>query len=99
MRNLTASILLAIGLTGSAFADTTPATPTEQPTTAAVSSTASTQGTATTATPTTDSSANTGNEVKRRDLNRLSLRVKIHHLQRLKTQKILRQRQKICHHK
>ena len=37
MRNLTASILLAIGLTGSAFADTTPATPTEQPTTAAVS--------------------------------------------------------------
>ncbi|MBI6527782.1 tonB-system energizer ExbB [Proteus vulgaris] len=64
MRNLTASILLAIGLTGSAFADTTPATPTEQPTTAAVSSTASTQGTATTATPTTDSSANTGNEVK-----------------------------------
>lgn len=64
MRNLTASILLAIGLTGSAFADTTPATPTEQPTTVAVSSTASTQGTATTATPTTDSSANTGNEVK-----------------------------------
>ncbi|CRL62557.1 tonB-system energizer ExbB [Proteus vulgaris] len=64
MRNLTASILLAIGLTGSAFADTTPATPTEQPTTAAVSSTASTQGTATTATPTTDSSANTSNEAK-----------------------------------
>lgn len=61
MRNLTASILLAIGLTGSAFADTTPATPTEQPTTAAVSSTASTQGTAT---PTTDTSANTRNEVK-----------------------------------
>lgn len=67
MRNLTASILLAIGLTGSAFADTTPASPTEQPTTAAVSSTASTQGTATptivtpaTATSTTE----TGNEVK-----------------------------------
>lgn len=73
MRNLTASILLAIGLTGSAFADTTPATPTEQPTTAAVSSTASTpvtatpttastQGTATPITATTTSA--TGNEVK-----------------------------------
>lgn len=67
MRNLTASILLAIGLTGSAFADTTPATPTEQPTTAAVSSTASTPGTATptTATPTTATTTSaTGNEVK-----------------------------------
>lgn len=67
MRNLTASILLAIGLTGSAFADTTPATPTEQPTTAAVSSTASTQGTATPTivTPTTaTSTTETGNEVK-----------------------------------
>ena len=67
MRNLTASILLAIGLTGSAFADTTPATPTEQPTTAAVSSTASTQGTATptTVTPTTaTTTSTTGNEVK-----------------------------------
>ncbi|WP_193014979.1 tonB-system energizer ExbB [Proteus sp. FME41] len=66
MRNLTASILLAIGLTGSAFADTTPATPTEQPTTAAVSSTASTQGTATTdpsVAKTTETSVNTGNEV------------------------------------
>ncbi|WP_099074168.1 tonB-system energizer ExbB [Proteus alimentorum] len=62
MRNLTASILLAIGLTGSAFADTTPATPTEQPTTAAVSSTASTPGTATPTTATTTSA--TGNEVK-----------------------------------
>lgn len=62
MRNLTASILLAIGLTGSAFADTTPATQTEQPTTA-VSSTASTQGTAITnnAVATTN---NTTNEVK-----------------------------------
>ncbi|HCH51472.1 MAG TPA: tonB-system energizer ExbB [Proteus sp.] len=69
MRNLTASILLAIGLTGSAFADTTPATPTEQPTTAAVSSTASTQGTATTNTvaTTTENTANTattGSEIK-----------------------------------
>ncbi|MBG5949745.1 tonB-system energizer ExbB [Proteus terrae] len=67
MRNLTASILLAIGLTGPAFADTTPATPTEQPTTAAVSSTASTQGTATpaAATPETATAATTtGNEVK-----------------------------------
>lgn len=74
MRNLTASILLAIGLTGSAFADTTPATPTEQPTTAAVSSTAATPGTATpttatptTATPTTATSSTTtttGNEAK-----------------------------------
>ncbi|MEX5485628.1 hypothetical protein IC611_06135 [Proteus mirabilis] len=33
MRNLTASIILAIGLTGSAFADTTPAKQTEQPAT------------------------------------------------------------------
>ncbi|MBG2947947.1 tonB-system energizer ExbB [Proteus mirabilis] len=48
MRNLTASIILAIGLTGSAFADTTPAKQTEQPATTATSSTASTQGTATT---------------------------------------------------
>ncbi|MCK9780883.1 MULTISPECIES: tonB-system energizer ExbB [Enterobacterales] len=63
MRNLTASILLAIGLTGSAFADTTPATPTKQPTTAAVSSTATTP---TTATPTvTDATTSTtGNDVK-----------------------------------
>lgn len=43
MRNLTASIILAIGLTGSAFADTTPAKQTEQPATTATSSTASTQ--------------------------------------------------------
>ncbi|MEQ4922685.1 tonB-system energizer ExbB [Proteus hauseri] len=69
MRNLTASILLAIGLTGSAFADTTPATSTEQPTTAAVSSTASTQGTATTnsVATTTENTANTaatGSEIK-----------------------------------
>ncbi|MEY1228557.1 tonB-system energizer ExbB [Proteus terrae] len=64
MRNLTASILLAIGLTGSAFADTTPATPTEQPTTAAVSSTASTQGTATPATATSTTVSTAGNEVK-----------------------------------
>ncbi|HHS3621160.1 TPA: tonB-system energizer ExbB [Proteus mirabilis] len=48
MRNLTASIILAIGLTGSAFADTTPAKQTEQPATTATSSTASTQGAATT---------------------------------------------------
>ncbi|HEJ9417412.1 tonB-system energizer ExbB [Proteus mirabilis] len=48
MRNLTASIILAIGLTGSAFADTTPPKQTEQPATTATSSTASTQGTATT---------------------------------------------------
>lgn len=64
MRNLTASILLAIGLTGSAFADTTPATPTEQPTTAAVSSTASTPGTATPTTDTSVTTSATGNEVK-----------------------------------
>ena len=64
MRNLTASILLAIGLTGSAFADTTPATPTEQPTTAAVSSTASTQGTATPATATSTTVSTAGSEVK-----------------------------------
>ncbi|GLX64430.1 MotA/TolQ/ExbB proton channel family protein [Proteus vulgaris] len=64
MRNLTASILLAIGLTGSAFADTTPATPTEQPTTAAVSSTASTPGTATPTTATASTTSTTGNEVK-----------------------------------
>ncbi|MBG2876811.1 tonB-system energizer ExbB [Proteus alimentorum] len=64
MRNLTASILLAIGLTGSAFADTTPATPTEQPTTAAVSSTASTPGTATPTTATSVTTSATGNEVK-----------------------------------
>ncbi|OAT25884.1 tonB-system energizer ExbB [Proteus myxofaciens] len=47
MRNLTASILLAIGLTGTAFADNAPVSQTEQPTTAAVSSTASTQNTTT----------------------------------------------------
>ncbi|MBG6032528.1 tonB-system energizer ExbB [Proteus hauseri] len=65
MRNLTASILLAIGLTGSAFADTTPATPTEQPTTtAAVSSTASTPGTATPTTATSSTTATTGNDAK-----------------------------------
>ncbi|MBG2802401.1 MULTISPECIES: tonB-system energizer ExbB [Proteus] len=64
MRNLTASILLAIGLTGSAFADTIPATPTEQPTTAAVSSTASTPGTATPTTATASTTSTTGNEVK-----------------------------------
>ncbi|MEB6857399.1 tonB-system energizer ExbB [Proteus cibi] len=65
MRNLTASILLAIGLTGSAFADTTPATPTEQPTTtAAVSSTASTPGTATPTTATSSATATTGNDAK-----------------------------------
>lgn len=64
MRNLTASILLAIGLTGSAFADTTPATPTEQPTTAAVSSTASTPGTTTPTTATSVTTSATGNEVK-----------------------------------
>lgn len=64
MRNLTASILLAIGLTGSAFADTIPATPTEQPTTAAVSSTASTPGTATPTTATASTTSTMGNEVK-----------------------------------
>ncbi|MEQ5225905.1 tonB-system energizer ExbB [Proteus cibi] len=65
MRNLTASILLAIGLTGSAFADTTPATPTEQPTTtAAVSSTASTPGTATPTTATSSATSTTGNDAK-----------------------------------
>ncbi len=64
MRNLTASILLAIGLTGSAFADTTPATPTEQPTTAAVSSTASTPITTTQTTATSATASTTGNEAK-----------------------------------
>lgn len=58
MRNLTASIILAIGLTGSAFADTTPAKQTEQPATTATSSTASTQGTAaTTIAPTAENTA------------------------------------------
>lgn len=60
MRNLTASILLAIGLTGSAFADTTPATPTEQPTTAAVSSTATTPITTTQTTATSATVSTTG---------------------------------------
>ncbi|HDT0721065.1 TPA: tonB-system energizer ExbB [Proteus mirabilis] len=58
MRNLTASIILAIGLTGSAFADTTPAKQTEQPATTATSSTVSTQGTAaTTIAPTAENTA------------------------------------------
>lgn len=67
MRNLTASIILAIGLTGSAFADTTPAKQTEQPATTATSSTASTQGTATTTiAPTAENTATpTGKRPKR----------------------------------
>ncbi|EOG1985005.1 tonB-system energizer ExbB [Proteus mirabilis] len=66
MRNLTASIILAIGLTGSAFADTTPAKQTEQPATTATSSTVSTQGTATTTiAPTAENTATpTGEEAK-----------------------------------
>ncbi|MBF5026115.1 hypothetical protein, partial [Acinetobacter baumannii] len=66
MRNLTASIILAIGLTGSAFADTTPAKQTEQPATTVTSSTVSTQGTATTTiAPTAENTAApTGEEAK-----------------------------------
>ena len=64
MRNLTASILLAIGLTSAAYADTKPVSQTEQPTTAAVSTTASTQGTATpnNSVAKTPDAATTGNQ-------------------------------------